>query len=148
MFSNIFCSVLIKHTTHWDKVQSLEKSLCFQNEMSSLKADNSRLQKLICSKGLNPGSPTNPTPDTSENRLSLGDPSSLGIYNPGYHGNHTGHHGNNVLLAFGVLTTIHELWWILKGVTEDVVWKMCCAVLLFKLSNMSCALYIILKAHS
>ncbi|ELU14587.1 hypothetical protein CAPTEDRAFT_180541 [Capitella teleta] len=51
-----------------------------KNEMSSLKADNTRLQTLISSKGISPGSPTTTAPvEPLEKRLSLGDPSSLDL---------------------------------------------------------------------
>jgi hypothetical protein len=51
--------------------------------MTSLKADNSRLQTIVTQQGL--GSPTSQVPpEPLEKRLSLGDPSSLGTY-PHYH---------------------------------------------------------------
>lgn len=50
--------------------------------MSSLKADNSRLQKIVAEKGLATCSlPVSPAgSDPPEKRLSLGDPSRLGRY--------------------------------------------------------------------
>ena len=51
-------------------------------EVSSLKADNSRLQRMVSEKGLSPPGPSNATSpassETAENRLSLGDPTRYG----------------------------------------------------------------------
>ena len=51
-------------------------------EMSSLKADNSRLQRIVAEKGFTPGASTATSPASSEapeNRLSLGDPTRYGV---------------------------------------------------------------------
>ena len=101
-----------------------DRCVSLQNEMSSLKADNSRLQTLVTSNSMSPGgSPTSPPPESIEKRLSLGDPSSLGTTNSAYlimgnHGNrlagyygddHNGNHNSGPYHHHGNLATIPEL---------------------------------------